>query len=360
MKDYYKILGIAKGASEDEVKKAYRRLAHQHHPDKAGGNEQKFKEINEAYQVLSDRRKRETYDRFGTAEPGAGFSAGAGGGFSWEGFGFDPQGFGDMGDFGDVFESLFENLGVRPRRKTYAHGSDLEIKEDISLEEALRGTAKRIAFTALVQCSSCKGKGADQDAGFSPCATCAGQGEVRVERRTFFGSFSQVKQCAQCRGAGQIPKKACRVCGGSGRVSAQREVEVEILPGIEDDQLIQVKGQGEAGERAAAAGDLYVRVRVKPNPMFERRGNDLVVKRELKLTDVLLGRRVEIPTLAGGMLHVEIPPNFNLKDMLRVPGEGMPHFGSSRRGDLLVDFILKAPGRMNPKVKKAFEDLLGE
>ncbi len=355
-KDYYKILGVTSGASEDEIKKAYRRLAHQHHPDKSGGNEQKFKEINEAYQVLSDKRKRETYDRFGTAEPGQGF----GGGVSWEGFGFDPQGFGDMGDFGDMFESIFENLGVRPRRKTYAHGSDLEIKQEIALEDAFRGVVKHIDFRTLMQCAVCKGQGADQAAGSSQCVTCGGQGEVRVERRSFFGSFSQVKQCAQCRGTGQIPKKACHACEGGGRMAAKREVEVEILPGIEDDQLIQVKGMGEAGERGSAAGDLYVRVRVKPHSLFERRGSDLVVRRELKLADVLLGKKVEVPTLGGGMLHVEIPPHFDLKGLLRIPGEGMPRFRGFGRGDLLVDFILKAPKRISPKAKKALEEFEGE
>ena len=357
MKDYYKVLGVAQGATEEEIKKAYRRLAHQHHPDKSGGNEQKFKEINEAYQVLSDRKKRETYDRFGTAEPGQGFG---GGGVSWEGFGFDPQGFGDVGDFGDMFESIFENLGVRPRRKTYAHGSDLEIKQEISLEDALRGVVKHIDFKTLVQCAVCKGQGADQEAGFSQCATCGGQGEVRVERRSFFGSFSQVKQCSQCRGIGQIPKKACHACEGSGRVTAQRAVEVEILPGVEEDQLIQIKGMGEAGERGSAAGDLYIRVRVKPHPHFERRGSDLVVRRELKLADVLLGKKVEVPTLGGGILHVEIPAHFNLKDLLRIPGEGMPRFRASGRGDLLVDFILKAPKKIGVKARKALEDVQGE
>jgi molecular chaperone DnaJ len=358
MKDYYTILGVARTATEEEIKKAYRRLAHQYHPDKAGGNEAKFKEVNEAYQVLSNKQKRATYDRFGTAEPGGGFSAGDGPEFSWGGFGFDPQGFGDIGNFGDVFEDLFENLGVRPRRKKYASGSDLEAREEITLEEAMRGVVKHIAFSAFVPCAACKGKGGDQEAGFVECATCGGQGDVRVERRTFFGSFSQVKQCTDCRGAGQISKKACRVCEGSGRVRAEREVDVEILPGIDDDQLIQLKGMGEAGERGSAAGDLYVRVRVKPHPIFERRGNDLVVRRELKLADALLGKRVEVPTLGGGLLHVEIPPHFNLKDMLRIPGEGMPHFGSTRRGDLLVDFILKTPKKLDVKTKKALEDLL--
>lgn len=359
-KDYYKILGIERGANEDEIKKAYRKLAHQYHPDKSGGNEAKFKEINEAYQVLSDKKKRETYDRFGTAEAGAGFGGGSGG-FSWEDLGFDPsQGFGDAGNFGDLFEDFFENLGMRPRRRSYAHGSDLEVKEEVTLEEALRGKVKHVEYGTLGTCETCKGQGADAAAGFSKCAACDGQGEIRVDRRTFFGSFSQVKTCEKCHGAGQIPKKVCKACNGNGRVLVTRKVDVEILPGIEDNQLIQVKGMGEAGERGSAAGDLYIRVRVKPHPVFERHGSDLIVKKELKLTDVFLGKKVDIPTLAGGVLHIEIPPRFNLKEMFRIPREGMPHFRSLGRGDLLVDFILKTPERLNPKDKKAFEDLLGE
>lgn len=358
-KDYYKILGVNRGANEEEIKKAYRKLAHQHHPDKSGGNEEKFKEINEAYQVLSNKKKRESYDRFGTAEPMGGSAYGGGGtGFSWEGMGFDSQGFGDLGSMGDIFEDLFENLGVRPRRRTYAHGSDLESKEEVTLEEAMRGTVKHVEFKTLDRCATCKGQGADAQAGFSECAACGGQGEIRVERRTFFGSFSQVQSCTKCHGIGQIPKKVCEKCKGEGRISAMRKVDVEILPGIEDNQLIQVKGMGEAGERGSAAGDLYVRVRVRAHAAFERRAADLVIKKELKLTDVLLGKKIEVPTLAGGMLHVDIPPHFNLKDLLRIPREGMPRFGAFGRGDLLVDFILKSPEKINPKFKKELEDLL--
>jgi len=355
-KDYYKILGVGKTATEEEIKKAYRRLAHQHHPDKAGGDESKFKEINEAYQILSDKKKRQSYDQFGTADHMHGF--GGGQGFSWDGFGgFDAQGFGDVGDFGDVFDSLFENLGVRPRRRTYAHGSDLEVKEEITLEDVLKGTVKHLRFATLGTCEACKGKGADSEAGSSPCSACGGRGEVRVEKKTFFGSFSQVKSCTQCHGTGQIPKKVCRACEGNGRKTVSREVDVEILPGIEDNQLIKVKGMGEAGERGSASGDLYVRVRVKPHPVFERRGDNLVVKRELKLVDILLGRKFDVPTISGGVFHIEIPPHFNLKEPFRVPGEGMPRFGVYGRGDLLVDFILKAPKKIGTKARKALEDL---
>jgi len=349
-KDYYHILGVTKSATDEEIKKAYRKLAHQYHPDKPGGNEAKFKEINEAYQILSDKNKRTQYDRFGTADP---IGAQWGGGFE----GFDPQQFGDMGDIGDIFESFFEGMGVRSPRRTYERGADLELREEITLEEAFRGVVKNLKLRMLVTCETCKGKGAAAGAGFEKCATCDGRGEVREQRRTFFGNFAQVKMCEKCHGTGEIPKKACSVCKGSGRVEAERDVRVELLPGIEDNQLIKIKGMGEAGERGTAAGDLYVRVRVKPHHRFERHGVNLVVLHELKIVDLLLGKKIEVPTISGGKVSVEIPPNFNLKDNLRIGGEGMPHFGSYGRGDLLVNFIIKAPKRPGAKARKLLEEL---
>lgn len=364
-KDYYQILGISRTASEEEIKKAYRKLAHEYHPDKPGGNEGKFKEINEAYHVLSDKGRRAQYDRFGAAEPSAGFGGFGGfGGAQWGGFpgaaGGVPPNWEDLGDLGDVFESFFEGMGIRPRRKTYARGSDLEVREEITLEEAFRGVSKTLKFRTFVPCSQCGGKGAEAGSGFLKCETCDGRGEVREQRRTFFGNFAQVRPCAKCHGAGEVPKKACGHCKGFGRVEADRAVKVEILPGVEDGQLIKIKGMGEAGERGTAAGDLYVRVRVKPHAVFARQGNNLIVLRELKVIDLLLGKKAEVPTISGGKLAVEIPANFNLKDNLRVAGEGMPRFGAFGRGDLFVNFIIKAPKRPSAKAKKLLEELENE
>jgi molecular chaperone DnaJ len=356
MKDYYKILGVEKGASEDEIKKAYRKLAHKYHPDKAGGDDKKFKEINEAYQVLSDKNKRTNYDRFGNADFG-GFPGGAGpGGFDFSGAWEGVNGV-DLGDLDEIFDTFFEGLGVRPKRRTYRRGSDLEVRQEITLEEAYRGSVKDIKIKTMVRCEKCGGQGGDPGSGFAQCAECGGRGEVREERRTFFGAFSQVKACERCRGTGQIPNKACETCKGSGRVEAERTASVQILPGIHDNQIIQIKGMGEAGERGSAPGDLYVRIHTKPHPIFERRGDDLVIQRELKVTDLLLGKKVGIPTLIGKEIDVEIPPHFNLKENLRIPGEGMPRFGTSHKGDLLVDFIIKAPKKPNSRVKKILEDL---
>jgi molecular chaperone DnaJ len=362
MKDYYSILGIQKNASEEDVKKAYRKLAHQYHPDKAGGDEKKFKEINEAYQVLSDKNKRAQYDRFGTADPMGGFG-GQGGGFpgggqvNWEGMGFDPSQFGDMGDFGDIFESFFEGMGVRPRRKTYEKGSDLEVQEQVTLEEAWSGVVKTIRLKTFVHCEKCGGKGAEPGSGFEKCSTCDGQGQIREQLRTFFGSFSQVKTCAKCHGSGEVPKKPCATCKGVGRMESNREVKIDIVAGIDDNQLIKVKGMGEAGERGTTTGDLYVRVRVKPSPVFARHGSDLVVGVELKLIDILLGKTVAVPVISGGTTTVEIPAGFNLKENLRIAGQGMPHIGSRSRGDLLVNFVIKAPKKPSSKEKELLEKL---
>ncbi len=360
MKDYYKILGITKSASEDEIKKAYRKLAHQHHPDKAGGDEEKFKEISEAYQILSDKQKRSNYDRFGTADPAGGFSHGAGQGQGFEGFdfgNFGGQGYGDFGDLNEIFENFFEGMGVRPRRPVYERGADLEVIEEITLGDAFRGVVKDVVIETMVACAKCKGYGGDPEAGSKSCATCNGQGEIKEHKRTFFGSFSQVKACVKCHGTGKVPNKICAVCNGGGRIAGARQVRVEILPGIQDTQIIKVKGAGEAGERGMAVGDLYIRIKIAPHPVFERRGDDLVTRKELSVIDLLLGRKVAVPTIGGGKIHVEIPAHFNLKEDLRIPGEGMPRFGSFGRGDLLVDFIVKAPKKLDASARKALEDL---
>ena len=360
-KDYYQILGVEKEASEDEIKKAYRKLAHQYHPDKSGGDAARFKEINEAYQILSDKTKRAQYDRFGTAEPMGGFGSGQwGGGFpggnvNWEGFGFDPSQFSGMGDMGDIFESFFEGIGMRPRHKTYERGADLEVQQSVTLEEAFRGVEKKIKLRTFVRCDACGGKGGEAGTAFEKCSTCDGRGEVREERRTFFGSFAQVKKCEKCRGTGEVPKKACHICKGSGRVESERTVSVDILPGIDDNQLIKIAGMGEAGERGTSAGDLYVRVRVVPHAVFERQGVDLFMAVDVTPLDLLRGKKVEVPTIGGGKLSLEIPAGWNLREPLRAKGEGMPHFGGRGRGDLFVHCIVRMP-KEDSKLKKILDD----
>lgn len=371
MDDYYKILGVSKNSSAEEIKAAYRKLAHKYHPDKSGGDEKKFKEINEAYQVLSNAEKRSQYDRFGRNF--AGFNAGnAGqgfGGFDPSGFGFGQAGFGknnfdgqwnfsgsDMGDLQDIIESLFGmGGGSRQKRRTYRRGGDLEMAVDITLEEAKTGKKIESKFETFIDCASCKGIGHDPKAGMDECQQCSGRGEVREERRSFFGNISQIVTCKKCGGMGKIPKKQCAACKGAGRIRGSRDVLIEVRPGVEDGQIIKIKGMGEAGEHGTEAGDLYVRIHVKPNPNFERRGSDIHVRVPVSIVDAMLGRKKEVRNLGGKTVHFEIPPGFNLKDELRIRGEGMTH-----SGDLVLHFDAITPKHLSPKARKMLEDLEGE
>jgi molecular chaperone DnaJ len=362
-KDYYQILGVSRDASEDEIKKAYRRLAHQHHPDKAGGSDAKFKELNEAYQVLGNKEKRAQYDRYGRTFEGAG---GMPGGFpGFEGFG-GPEGFRwnvnlgeDLGGFADIFENIFGGFGGARagRRQTYERGADAELVQELTLEEAFRGMRRTARFAAHVPCAKCNGVGYEKEKGLKKCDTCRGEGEIREERRTFFGNFAQVKACPACRGRGEVPISPCAACKGTGRVSGTREVELPIAAGVDDGQVVKFAGMGEAGERGAASGDLYVIIRVKPHAAFTRKRVDLYTEKSVSITDVLLGKKIELTDISGERFSVTIPGGFNLREELKVSGRGMPHFGGFGRGTLHITFNVKLPKHLSAKAKKLLEEL---
>ena len=362
MKNYYQILGVEKSASADEIKKAYRKMAHKYHPDKPGGDETRFKEVNEAYQILSDQNKRAQYDRFGQV-----FSGGAGPTPNWGNFGdfgrvdWDMAG-GGIGDLGDIFSDLFEQFGfAKKKRQTYTHGSDVEVISELSLEEAFRGIKRKIRLKTLVNCVPCHGFGHNQEKGFNQCSLCQGKGEVQERKRTFFGEFSQIRTCPTCFGRGEMPKEICGKCNGRGRIPGEKEIEVEINPGVENGQIIQVKSAGEAGERGGKTGDLYIIVKVKPHSVFERRGKDLFITKDVRVTDALLGKKIKITDIGENLFDVMIPPGFNFKDKLRVEERGMPIFspgmGKTKRGDLYITFNLEVPKKISKEAKRLLEDL---
>jgi len=348
MGDYYEILGVSRNASVDDIKKAYRRLAHQYHPDKNAGDDKRFKEINEAYQVLSNQDKRRQYDSFGRVfEGGSPFTAGQG--FNWD---VNLGGFEDLGNLGDIFSTLFEGFGIKQKRRTYKRGADIEAVAEISLEEARRGTVFDLAYSTYGECKVCNGVGHEKSVNFKKCDYCGGQGQIKETRNTFFGSYSQVNACPNCRGAGEIPEKLCPQCKGSGRVEENRSARVDIRTGVESNQIIKLKGMGEAGENNAGNGDLYVRIKVKPHPVFERQGDDLFRTVEVNIVDILLGKEVKFDNLEGKTLSVNVPSGFRLGETLRIKGEGM-----TDRGDLIIKLEAKIPKHLSRKAKNLLEDL---
>ncbi len=362
-KDYYQILGVSKDASPEQLKDAYRKLAHKHHPDKSGGDEKKFKEMNEAYQVLSNKEKRAQYDQFGdsfsNSGQGSGYQGNPFAGFDFGGFSQGGSAGGDFGDIGDIFETFFGGGSGRGRSSTgrKRRGADLETIQEISLEDAFRGANKELTFHTSVKCKTCSGLGHMEKEGSEKCSTCDGKGEIKEIKKTFFGQFAQVRACPKCEGAGQIPKKICKECSGSGKIKEKKTITFLITPGISDGQIIKITGAGEAGEKGAESGDLYIRINILPHPVFQRNGNDLYIKREVGLTDVLLNKKIEIPVISGGKINIEIPEGFYIQEKLAVPNEGMPKSGERGRGNLYIEFKTKTPRKLGSKAKKLLEDL---
>ena len=361
-KDYYKILGVEKNAKEDDIKKAYRRLAHQHHPDKKGGNAEQFKAINEAYQVLSSKEKRAQYDKFGQVFDGAqnGSQGGTGpfGGFGFD-VNFDPGMFEGM-EGGDIFEAFFEGMGIRNRKRTYERGADLEFAVSISLEEAFSGVLKTVPTSRFAACNACAGLGSDPKAGTTQCATCSGQGEVRETRRGFFGNSVHVRQCATCIGTGTIPNKKCTACGGVGRIKEKTNISFTVMAGIEDGQIIKISGAGDKGARGAATGDAYVRVAVAKHGIFERRGADLIVKKEVSAIDIVMSKKIDIVSIGKEAYSFDIPDNVPISEAIRIAGAGMPRLGARTRGDLYVKLVITKTKKISAKAKGLLEDLKRE
>ena len=364
MKDYYQILGVPKEASAEEIRKAYHKLAYKYHPDK-GGDEKKFKELNEAYQVLSNKKKRTQYDRFGRTFEGfpggsPGFEPGFDFGFGRGKFGEDFEfNFGDMGDIGDMIEEMF-GFQTQKAAKDLKRGRDIKIDLEIPLEDTLRGEEKEITLAKMILCPRCQGKGAEPGSKIKECFTCRGTGQVQKITKTFLGSFTKYVVCPECGGEGNTPEKPCNVCQGEGRTKDTESVKIFIPAGIDNNQIIKFKGKGEAGRRGGEAGDLYIRIFVKPHPIFKRKGDDLYLSIPINFSQAVLGDKVEIPTLESKKISLKVPIGTESGKVLRISGKGIPHFSGYGRGNLYVKLIVKTPKHLTKKQKELLEKLKEE
>lgn len=347
-RDYYDILSVSKGASDEDIKKAFRKLAMEYHPDRnrREGAEEKFKELNEAYQVLSDAERRGAYDRFGHA------------GVTGNGNGKGFDGFENFGGFGDIFEAFFGGFGGSSRNRSNAarRGADLQYSMSLRFEEAVFGVEHDIELQRTEICSSCNGTRSEGGSKPDDCSNCGGVGEVRRAHQSVFGQFVQVVPCNVCRGEGSIITDPCRQCGGSGRERRDRKLEVSIPGGIEDGTQVRLRGEGEQGINGGPPGDLYVVVRIKPHKIFRREGNDIVYTLPLNVSQAALGAKVMIPTLKGEA-EMEIPRGTQSGQSFRLKSKGVPYLRSKRRGDQIVNVFVNTPMQLTEEQRDLFHKL---
>ena len=354
-RDYYDVLGAPKGASADELKKAYRKKAKELHPDRNSDNpnaEAQFKEVNEAYDVLKDANKKAAYDRYGHAA----FEGGMGGGRSGGGYG----GGGDFSSaFSDVFDDLFGDFmggGRGGGRKRSTRGADLRYNMRISLEDAFTGAQKTINVPTSVQCNSCSGTGAEGGSEPATCPTCSGMGKVRATQ----GFFTVERTCPTCSGAGQIIKNPCKSCSGQGRTEKDRALSVNIPAGVETGTRIRLSGEGEAGLRGGTSGDLYIFIEVAPHEIFQREGNNLFCRVPVSMAAAALGGDIEVPTIDGGRSRVKVPAGSQSGRQMRLRAKGMPAVRSNQVGDMFIELAVETPVNLTTRQKellREFEDL---
>lgn len=361
-KDYYKILGVEKGASADEIKKAFRKLAHKYHPDKQGGDEEKFKEVNEAYQVVGNEEKRKKYDQFGSDFDSQG---GFGGGAGWEDFMRAARGggggqnvhfdFGDI-DLGDMFGGMFGG-GGRSRRAR--RGNDIQVDVQLEFKEAIFGTEKEIRLTKNNDCAVCDGSGNEPGSPVKKCVQCNGQGQVRQVQQTILGAMQTVATCPSCQGQGETAEKKCKHCSASGRVRSESKYNVKIPAGIDDGRAIKLSGKGESAGAGGESGDLYVVVHVKADKEFERRDNDIYTDLHISYIQAALGDKVEINTIDGEKTIV-IPEGTQSHQQMRLKNLGVPSLHGGSRGNHYVRVIVDVPKKLSRKARKMLEDLKPE
>ena len=357
-RDYYEVLGLNKGASADEIKKAYRKLAKQYHPDLNPGNaeaEVKFKEVNEAYEVLSDDQKRAKYDQFGFAGVDPSYNAGGAGGYG---------GFSDFNvDIGDIFSSFFGGNTRRSNPNAPERGEDLRYSVILNLREAALGCKKTVEYTRREKCHDCGGSGAKKGTSPETCPVCRGTGQVRRQQQTMFGAFQSVTACSNCNGTGKVIKTPCDVCRGTGRVSKKIVREVDIPAGIDNGQTLRVERQGNSGLKGGISGDLLITVSVARDSFFTRSGSNLTCELPITFVDAALGCTVNIPVIDGGTEKLVIPEATQNGAVLKLKGKGAYIIGSSRRGDQLVTVIVETPKNLSSKQKEAlrsFDSLTSE
>ncbi len=354
-KDYYKILGVEKGASAEEIKTAFRKLAHEHHPDKAGGNEAKFKELNEAYQVLGNKDKRAQYDQFGTAFEGGGF--GAGGGAGPFGFGGGFGGNANMNDFSDIFEGLGDIFGggfggTRTRQKR-RRGSDIQIDMEIDIRDSVFGAERDVTLQKNVVCEQCHGNGAEPGTPIETCSVCRGSGSITRMQQTFLGAMRTQTACSSCKGEGKTAKQKCSACAGRGITHGKETIRVRIPAGIEDGGVVKFAGRGEAAP--AGAGDLYITFHLKPDTRFERDGTNILSVEKISFKQAALGDKIDAATLQG-TVNLKIPAGAPSGTVFRLKGKGAPSLRGYGVGDQLVRVIVEIPKTLTRKQKKILEE----
>lgn len=346
-RDYYEVLGISKTVNDEEIRKAFRKKAMEYHPDrnKSADAEERFKEINEAYQVLSDSKKRSQYDAYGHA------AVNGNGGFDRPFEGFDV-----FGGFGDIFDSFFGDVSGQ-RARQGQRGGDLEQRATLTFEEAVFGAEREVEVTRKERCDHCSGAGNEPGTAVNTCATCRGSGQVRRAQRSIFGQFAQITTCTTCRGSGKTIEKSCTECRGAGMQRRQRTIAVKIPAGVEDGMQVRLTGEGDAGSGRGPAGNLYVHLGVKKHQFFRREGNDLLYIMPLNLVEAALGVEKFIPILEGGEQVIDIPQGTQPGQEFRIKGKGVPHLNLNRRGDLRILVDIKVPDALNAQQRALLEEL---
>jgi molecular chaperone DnaJ len=357
-KDYYAILGVSKSANDDEIKKSFRRLAHEHHPDK-GGDASKFKDINEAYQILGDKQKRATYDQYGSAAfenggAGQGGFGGGFGGFPGGGFDFNFQGQ-DFGDLNDVLGEMFGFGGGRGGRRE-KRGQNIEVDVELSFRDSVFGADKTLKLYRQLACEHCKGEGAEPGTKVNECKTCGGKGQVSQATRTMFGTMQTLAECKDCRGRGKKPEKECTVCAGHGVHRREQNLSIRIPAGVDNGAMLQVAGEGEAPAGGGRSGDLFVRIHVEKHPTFERDGNDIVSEMAIPFSVLAIGGTIHVPTIDGDE-SVRIAEGTQDGTLVTIRGKGIPYSRSGTRGNHVVRLIADIPRKLSKEQKELLEQL---